>query len=83
MQAATEQQLQELAPLAAELGLSQVLAPVASLLEQGNPAMRWLRRHQRGESVAAILTAATAELAEREAQLTAWLATDASHALGG
>lgn len=78
-----EEQLQELAPLAAELGLAEVLRPLEPLLEQGNPAMRWLQRHRSGESVAAIVAAAAAELAERESQLTAWLATDAPHPLGG
>ena len=77
-----EQQLEELEPLAAELGLSEALAPLGDLLNHGNPAMRWLRRHQAGESVASIISAAAAELAEREARLTAWLATDASHTLG-
>lgn len=77
-----EHQLEELAPLAAELGLSTALAPLQGLLEQGNTAMRWLEQHRRGEPIAAIVASATAELAEREDQLTAWLATDASHALG-
>jgi len=77
-----EQQLEELAPLAAELGLSTALRPLEPLLERGNQAMRWLERHRRGETIAAIVADAAAELAEREEQLTAWLATDASHALG-
>ncbi len=77
-----EQQLEELAPLAAELGLSTALRPLEPLLQGGNHAMRWLERHRRGETIAAIVADAAAELAEREEQLTAWLATDASHALG-
>ena len=77
-----EQQLEAMAPLAAERGLAEALAPLQGLLADGNQAMRWLRRHRRGESIASIVAAAAAELAEREAQLTAWLATDASHALG-
>ena len=77
-----EQELMELAPLAAELGLSTALSPLETLLERGNQAMRWQERHRRGESIAAIVASAAAELAEREEQLTAWLATDASHALG-
>lgn len=77
-----EQQLEELAPLAAELGLSTALRPLEPLLQRGNQAMRWLERHRRGETIAAIVADAAAELAEREEQLTAWLATDASHALG-
>jgi len=77
-----EGELEELAPLAAELGLATALQPLATLLERGNQAMRWLARHRRGESIASILASASAELAEREQQLTAWLATDDSHALG-
>lgn len=77
-----ERELMELAPLAAELGLSTALSPLETLLERGNQAMRWQERHRRGESIAAIVASAAAELAEREEQLTAWLATDASHALG-
>lgn len=77
-----EQELMELAPLAAELGLSTALSPLETLLERGNQAMRWQERHRRGESIAAIVASDAAELAEREEQLTAWLATDASHALG-
>lgn len=77
-----EQQLEELAPLAAELGLSTAIRPLEPLLQRGNQAMRWLERHRRGETIAAIVADAAAELAEREEQLTAWLATDASHALG-
>ena len=77
-----ELELADLAPLAAERGLATALQPLETLLERGNQAMRWLERHRRGESIAAIVASATAELAEREMQLTAWLATDASRALG-
>lgn len=77
-----ERELADLAPLAAERGLATALQPLETLLERGNQAMRWLERHRRGESIAAIVASATAELAEREMQLTAWLATDASRALG-
>ena len=77
-----EQELDALAPLAADLGLTTALSPLKNLLEQGNQAMRWLGRHRRGDAIATIVADAAAELAEREAQLTAWLATDASHALG-
>ena len=77
-----EQELEALAPLAADLGLTTALSPLKTLLERGNQAMRWLGRHRRGDAIATIVADAAAELAEREEQLTAWLATDASHALG-
>ncbi len=77
-----EQELEALAPLAAELGLAAALQPLETLLARGNQAMQWLSLHRRGESIAAIVASAAAELAEREMQLTAWLATEASRALG-
>jgi predicted glutamate--cysteine ligase len=77
-----EQELADLAPLAAERGLATALQPLETLLERGNQAMRWLERHRRGEAIAGIVAGAAAELAERETQLTAWLATEASRALG-
>ncbi len=78
-----ERELTAMAPLARELGLAEALAPLAPLLAQGNQAMRWRQRHQQGESIAAILSSETAAMKAREDALEAWLATDASSALGG
>jgi gamma-glutamyl:cysteine ligase YbdK (ATP-grasp superfamily) len=80
-------ELQEMAPLAAALDLAEVLEPLHSLLLPlarggGNTAMRWIARHQAGESVAAIVAAEAADLELRERKLEAWLATDAARALG-
>ncbi len=80
-------ELQELAPLAAELDLAGLLEPLQQLLLPlerggGNAAMRWLERHRAGESVAAIIAAEAADLERRERQLEAWLATDAAGTLG-
>jgi predicted glutamate--cysteine ligase len=80
-------ELQEMAPLAAALDLAELLEPLHQLLLPverggGNTAMRWIARHQAGESVAAIVAAEAAELVQRERQLEAWLATDAARALG-
>jgi predicted glutamate--cysteine ligase len=75
-------ELDDLIPLAAELGLTATLAPLADVLARGNEAMVWLARHRNGESVAAIVAGEAAALAEREQALEAWLATDTSHALG-
>ena len=80
-------ELQEMAPLAAALDLAEVLEPLQSLLLPlarggGNTAMRWIARHQAGESVAAIVAAEAADLELRERKLEAWLATDAARALG-
>ncbi len=80
-------ELEEMAPLAAELDLAELLEPLQELLLPvghggGNTAMRWLERRRAGESVAAIVAAEAAALQRREQQLEAWLATDAPRALG-
>jgi len=75
-------ELDDLTSLAADLGLTATLAPLADVLARGNEAMVWLARHRNGESVAAIVAGDAAALAEREQALEAWLATDTSHALG-
>jgi predicted glutamate--cysteine ligase len=75
-------ELDDLEPLAAELGLNATLAPLADVLARGNEAMVWLARHRNGESVNAIVAGEAAALAEREQALEAWLATDTTHALG-
>ena len=41
-------ELQGMAPLAAELGLSQVLEPLGTVLSKGNQAIRWLAEHGAG-----------------------------------
>jgi len=77
-----ERELRAMAPLARELGLTEALAPLASLLADGNQAMRWTQRYRQGQSIAAIISSATAAMQARELALEAWLATDASSALG-
>jgi predicted glutamate--cysteine ligase len=75
-------ELEGMAPLASELGLSEVLAPLAALLNTGNQAMRWRQRQRQGESIAAIISSEAAAMQAQEDRLEAWLATDASCALG-
>ncbi|MEB3330866.1 MAG: glutamate--cysteine ligase [Synechococcaceae cyanobacterium] len=68
-------QLESLAPLAMEEGLSTVLAPLEAVLNEGNQAMRWLKRHACGDSIAAILSdEAEAMVQQEEAARTAWTA---------
>jgi predicted glutamate--cysteine ligase len=74
--------LESMGPLAQELGLETVLAPLFPVLERGNQAMEWLERHAAGASIATILTGSAAELEQRERQLEAWLATDRPDTLG-
>jgi predicted glutamate--cysteine ligase len=75
-------QIEALAPLADELGLAPLLDLLPTLLREGNQAMQWLQRHAAGESVAAIVAAEAAALAQQEAQL-AKLSTEAGPLLLG
>jgi hypothetical protein len=74
--------LAALAPLADQLNLAPTLAPLQTVLEGGNQAMRWLARQAEGMPIAAIVAASTASMAQRETELTAPLATDALTPLG-
>jgi len=64
------QQLEAMAPLAAELGLIPWLEPLRAVLERGNQAMRWLERHQAGDSISAILASECTAMASQEAPLS-------------
>ena len=75
-------ELETMAPLAAELGIGSLLGPLHSLLERGNPAMRWLAQHREGHTVASILAAEIEALEQREKALQACLVTDPALALG-
>ncbi|MEB3168406.1 MAG: glutamate--cysteine ligase [Synechococcaceae cyanobacterium] len=78
--------LEAMAPLASELGLLPLLAPLDPVLapgpQGGNQAMRWLSRYQAGESIKAILTEDIRALSAREQALAAGLATDIATPLG-
>jgi predicted glutamate--cysteine ligase len=75
-------ELQALAPLAQQLELERWLAPLHSLLQDGNQAQQWLSAHAAGAAVAPLIAAGAAAMAQREAELTAVLATDGAAALG-
>ena len=75
-------ELEAMAPLAAELGLQGVLAPVQQVLSQGNQAMQWLSAHAAGRSVAMLVADGAAAMAALEARLNAGLATDRTGTLG-
>jgi predicted glutamate--cysteine ligase len=61
------EQLAELAPLAAELGLAPVLAPLENVLDNGNQAMRWLAGYQSGIPITTLLGQEIAAMAAQEA----------------
>jgi hypothetical protein len=62
--------------------LAATLAPLQTVLRQGNQAMRWLQREGEGLPIATIVAASAATMAAREAALNAPLATDALSPLG-
>ena len=70
------QELADLAPLAEELGLSRVLAPLQGVLDQGNQAMGWLAGHQAGLSISTLLNQTVEAMASQEAELLEAIATD-------
>jgi predicted glutamate--cysteine ligase len=77
-----ETELAELAPLATELGLATVLAPLEAVIREGNQAMVWLERHRRGEAIATIIGADAAALELEERRQSVWLQADGADALG-
>lgn len=70
------QELADLAPLAEELGLTRVLAPLQGVLDQGNQAMSWLAGHQAGLSIPTLLNQTVEAMASQEAELLETIATD-------
>ena len=70
------EELADLAPLAEELGLTRVLAPLQGVLEQGNQAMSWLAGHQAGLSIPTLLNQTVEAMASQEAELLEAIATD-------
>ncbi|MFM2159149.1 MAG: glutamate--cysteine ligase, partial [Cyanobacteriota bacterium] len=75
-------ELEAMAPLAVALGLDGWLEPLQPLLSDGNQAMRWLAAHAGGADVARLVASGAEAMERREAELTARLATDPTHALG-
>jgi predicted glutamate--cysteine ligase len=75
-------ELEALAPLAVELGLAATLAPLWTVLSQGNQAMQWLTAHAAGSSVAELIARGAAVMEQCEQALTAGIATDRTGALG-
>ncbi len=69
-------ELADLAPLAEELGLTRVLAPLQGVLDQGNQAMSWLAGHQAGLSIPTLLNQTVEAMASQEAELLEAIATD-------
>jgi predicted glutamate--cysteine ligase len=65
--------LDELTPLAEELGLTSELAPLKDVLTNGNQSIRWLHRQKAGISIAELVSAGAREMAKQEERLAAQL----------
>ena len=78
------EQLAELAPLAAERDLAPVLAPLETVLNNGNQAMRWLAGQGAGLSIRGLLSWEIQAMADQEtALLEATGLLDATGTVGG
>ena len=75
-------ELEAMQPLARELELVDVLAPLQLVLAEGNPAMQWLAAHAQGASVAELIAAAAADLEQLEGRLGALCISPQTGALG-
>ena len=70
------QELTDLAPLAQELGLTRVLAPLQCVLDHGNQAMAWLAGHRAGLPIPTLLSQTVQSMATQEAELLEAIATE-------
>lgn len=61
--------LADLEALSSQLGMEGLLKPLEQVLREGNQAMRWLGRHQRGEPIASILRDEVQRMAMQDQQL--------------
>ncbi len=60
------QLLEEVNPLAIEMGISEKLSPINTILDKGNQAMKWLQEYSEGSSVQAVLQKSIAEMDAEE-----------------
>ncbi len=58
--------LEEVQPIASEMNMNQLLAPINSVLENGNQAMQWLDACAKGQSVADVLQQTICEMQVEE-----------------
>jgi predicted glutamate--cysteine ligase len=77
-----ETELVAMAPLAADLQLDNVLAPLTAVLRDGNEASRWLARQRQGESIRAIISSEARAMETRDIAQLASVATDRTPLLG-
>ena len=75
-------ELEAMQPLARELELVDVLAPLQPVLAQGNQAMQWLAAHGQGASVGELIASAAADLEQLEGRLGALSTSPQTGTLG-
>ena len=75
-------ELEAMQPLARELELVDLLAPLQPVLAQGNQAMQWLVAHGQGASVAELIASAAADLEQLEGRLGALSTSPQTGTLG-
>jgi len=71
-----------MAPLAADLHLDSVLAPLTAVLREGNEASRWLARQRQGETIRDIISSEARAMETRDIAQLASVATDPTPPLG-
>ncbi|QPN61257.1 glutamate--cysteine ligase [Synechococcus sp. CBW1002] len=74
--------LETMAPLANDLGLTSVLAPVQRVIDQGNQAMRWVERQRSGSTIAEIIASEAQVMEQQEVRGAEPNETDSTPPLG-
>ncbi|WP_320666843.1 glutamate--cysteine ligase [Prochlorococcus sp. MIT 1307] len=62
--------LENVTPLAKDIEMFHLLAPIQSVLDQGNQAMKWLKKHSLGDSVEDVVQESIAEMEVEEIATT-------------
>lgn len=70
-----EEYIEQAMATAIDNGFDQVLGPLKSIVEYGNPAMRWLREHEKGTSVGEIIRNAIVHMEATESEYLAEIPT--------
>tara|TARA_Y100001968_G_C19448802_1_gene767095 strand:- start:1056 stop:2198 length:1143 start_codon:yes stop_codon:yes gene_type:complete len=61
-----EQLIQEVMPLASDMGMTHLLSPLRVILDEGNQAMQWLKGYSAGNSIEALLQTSIAAMETEE-----------------
>ena len=61
-----EQIIDEVKPLANELNILDLLAPIYSVLDNGNQSMKWLASYRKGQSIQELLRESIVQMEQEE-----------------